>query len=72
MLHKSQLSYARPIFSTRRLSISILLLLGRVYFFRSSLCKGTYLNIYKEILFARAVRTEALVYLKAKGACATQ
>jgi hypothetical protein len=33
----SQLPYARPIFSTRRLSISILFLTSRVYFFRSSL-----------------------------------
>jgi len=48
------------------------ILVEQAHMYESKLHKGTYLNIYKEIQFARAVRTEALVYLKAKGACATQ
>jgi hypothetical protein len=36
-LYASQFSYARPIFSTKRLSISILFLMSSVYFPRSSL-----------------------------------
>jgi hypothetical protein len=37
MPYASQFSYARPIFSTKRLSISILFLMSSVYFSRSSL-----------------------------------
>ncbi|XP_066365447.1 probable nucleolar protein 5-2 [Miscanthus floridulus] len=47
-------------------------LVDQAHKYERKLHKGTCLNIYKEILFARAVRSRALASLKAKGACATQ